>query len=43
MAEFCKECAIKYGFKNDKPDLCEGCGRTFERKGLFEIIKALFN
>ena len=41
MAEYCKDCAEKYGMKNDNPELCEGCGNTFKIKGIINIFKEL--
>jgi len=35
MAEFCKTCAEELGLEPDeRPLLCEGCGRYFEKKPL---------
>lgn len=42
MAEFCKKCAYKYGFRPDsKPLLCEGCGQYFDRVSLLQKLKKL--
>lgn len=38
MAEYCKSCAKKYGFKDDKPTICEGCGRVFKRKNILQKL-----
>jgi hypothetical protein len=43
MSEYCKDFAEKYGMRDDIPELCEGCGKTFERKSIIEIMKGLFN
>jgi hypothetical protein len=44
MAEFCKKCYQKYGFKDwdKKPLLCEGCGLFFEKFNFLEWFKIKF-
>lgn len=43
MAEYCKTCADKYGFKDDNPYLCEGCGEIFAKKKLLQKIKLILS
>lgn len=44
MAEFCKDCAYKFGMKPDcKPLLCEGCGQSFEKKSFLHWFTSLKN
>lgn len=39
MAEFCKFCAVKYGFEQDPyPLLCEGCGKFYDRSSYLKVI-----
>lgn len=43
MAEFCKDCAPKYGLQADSlPLLCEGCGKYFEKPSWLLFFKKLF-
>lgn len=39
MAEFCKNCAPKYGMKpNEAPLLCEECGKDIEKTSFWNKI-----
>ena len=43
MAEFCEQCAEKYGFRPDEPPLlCEGCGEIFEEENIWTKVKRFF-
>ena len=39
MAEFCKTCAVNYGFETDTtPLLCEGCGKEFFKEPDYSLV-----
>jgi len=42
MAEYCPKCAKKLGLEpEEKPLLCEGCGRYFYKVSFWQRIKNL--